>query len=110
VNGELTTKTAKTTKVALDDVTEDLARVLVDAAIQAHRVLGPGLLKSAYEACLGFELHRRSIPFQTQAPIAIEYDGHRLEVGFRADPIVDQRILVELKPWIASKESTKPSC
>jgi GxxExxY protein len=97
VRGESTTKTTKTTKGGLDDDIESFARELVAAAVKVHKSLGPGLLESAYEACLGFELHQRGVPFQTQVSIPVVYEGHRLDAGFRADLILANQILVELK-------------
>ena len=70
---------------------------IVDAAIRLHRRLGPGLLESAYEMILAAELTRRGHKVETQVPISFEYDGMKFENAFRADMIVDGRIVVELK-------------
>lgn len=74
-----------------------LSRQVVDAAIAVHKRLGPGLLESAYEACLCQELASRGIPFQRQASLPIEYDGVRLECGYRLDVVVAGVIILELK-------------
>ena len=76
---------------------EALATAVVDAALKVHRALGPGLLESIYETCLCHELHLRGIPFKTQVPFPIVYEGIRLEGGFRLDVLVDDRLVVEVK-------------
>jgi GxxExxY protein len=76
---------------------ERLAAVLVDACIKIHRDLGPGLLESVYEAVLAHELRVRGCQVARQVPIPVVYEGMRFEEGFRADIVVDGRLLVELK-------------
>lgn len=76
---------------------ERLAAVLVDACIKVHRELGPGLLESVYEAVLAHELRMRGCQVARQVPIPVVYQGMRFEEGFRADIVVDGRLLVELK-------------
>src|SRR5689334_21435176 len=66
-------------------------------AINVHRMLGPGLLESVYEECLCHELATAVVPFTRQRPIPIIYGSVKLECGFRADIIVDDRVLVEVK-------------
>lgn len=75
----------------------DTARVVVDAAITVHRALGPGLLESIYEAALAYELRKRDLEFRRQVPVSVHYDGVCLDVGFRADIVVANRVLLELK-------------
>jgi GxxExxY protein len=70
---------------------------IVDSAIRVHSTVGPGLLESAYEACLAHELRKRGLRVRTQVPMPIIYDGVRIELGYRADLIVDDAIIVELK-------------
>ena len=70
---------------------------IIGAAVEVHRALGPGLLESTYEMCLCHELNTREIPFERQVPIPVEYKGVKLDCGYRADVIVDSRILVEIK-------------
>ena len=74
-----------------------IAREIVDAAVQLHRELGPGLLESVYEAVLAYELQQRGLTVQRQVPVPIEYKGLRFEEGFRADMIVNGLVVVELK-------------
>jgi GxxExxY protein len=70
---------------------------IIDAALHIHKALGPGLLESAYEAVLAHELRRRGLHVRRQHPVPIEYDEVRLEIGFRADLLVDNAIIVEVK-------------
>lgn len=74
-----------------------LASVVVDAALSVHRAFGPGLLESVYERALCMELQERGVPFERQVPIPVRYKGKELGEGFRADIIVANRLLVELK-------------
>ena len=71
--------------------------VIVDAAMKVHSALGPGLLESAYEACLSRELRKRGLRVESQVPISVIYDGETLDVGYRADLIIEGLVLVELK-------------
>ena len=70
---------------------------IIGAAIEVHRVLGPGLLESAYEECLCHELNSRGIPFRRQVEIPVEYKGIKLDCGYTADLVVDDTVIVELK-------------
>src|SRR5436853_4788657 len=76
---------------------EDLTSAIIGAAIEVHRELGPGLLESAYEACLCHELLLRGLPFQRQVPLAVSYKGLLLECGYRIDLVVGDAVVVELK-------------
>jgi len=69
----------------------------VDAAYHVHKSLGPGLLESVYETVLVYELKRRGLKVGRQAPVAIVYDNIKLDEGFRADLIVEDKVIVELK-------------
>ncbi len=75
----------------------ELTEAIIGAAIEVHRILGPGLLESTYEMCLCRELVIRGIPFERQVPIPVEYKGVKLDCGYRADIIVDGTILLEIK-------------
>jgi GxxExxY protein len=70
---------------------------VVDAAMKVHSALGPGLLESAYEACLAYELRKRGRHVVTQSPLPVVYDDVRIDVGYRADMLVDNVVMVELK-------------
>lgn len=75
----------------------ELTRQIIGAAIEVHRLLGPGLLESAYEDCLCHELALRGLHFEKQRPIPLVYKGTKLECGFRLDLLVEGRVIVELK-------------
>ena len=87
----------KTPRKDLDPVSEALAASIVDAAIKVHRVLGPGLLESAYEACLSHELKMRGHSVECQAVLPIRYEDVRVEAGYRIDMVVDKLAILELK-------------
>jgi GxxExxY protein len=74
-----------------------LTETVIGCAIEVHRALGPGLLESAYEICLCRELSLRKIQFECQRPLPVTYKGVKLDCGYRADLIVDERVLVEVK-------------
>ena len=76
---------------------EEIGKTVLDAAFKVHTTLGPGLLESVYEAALAVELKNRGLHVEKQVPIAVTYEGERLEVGFRADLVVERKVLVELK-------------
>jgi len=76
---------------------EAAARQVLDSAMKVHTALGPGLLESAYEVCLDYELSKRGITVKKQVPIAVRYDGVQLELGYRLDLLVDRKVVVEVK-------------
>lgn len=75
----------------------ELAKEAVDIAFKIHSSLGPGLLESVYEAAFAYELEKRKIPYKRQEGILAKYDDAVLDVGFRADIILDGKLLRELK-------------
>jgi GxxExxY protein len=75
----------------------ELSQAIIGCAMRVHSSLGPGLLESAYEACLCHELTRNGMPFQRQVPMPIQYEGIRLDCGFRLDLIVEEQVVVEIK-------------
>ncbi len=75
----------------------ELSRIIVDLCLKIHRRLGPGLLESVYEEVLCYELSKMGIPIRRQAGIPVEYDGLKMDLGFRADIIVDNKVVIELK-------------
>ena len=75
----------------------ELSRIVVDAAYEVHRGLGPGLLESVYEVVLAETVRARGLKVERQKPIPIRFDGQVFDEGFRADLIVEGRVLVELK-------------
>jgi GxxExxY protein len=70
---------------------------IIGAAIEVHKILGPGLLESAYKECLCHELHERSIEFKRQHPLPVVYKNIRLDCGYRLDILDENSIVVELK-------------
>ena len=75
----------------------EIAEVVVDCAFQVHKTLGPGLLESVYEVSLAHELRKRGLHVDRQLPIPIVYDDIKFDEGFRADIVVEQLVLLELK-------------
>lgn len=76
---------------------DSLSNQIIGAAIEVHRQLGPGLLESAYEACLAFEFSQRQIAFERQKPVPVIYKGISLDCGFKLDLVVEGLVIVELK-------------
>ena len=82
----------------------EIARIIVDAAYKIHTTLGPGLLESVYEAILAYELEKRDLQVTRQQPVPVAYESVKLDLGFRADLMVEDKVIVELK----SVERTAP--
>jgi GxxExxY protein len=83
---------------ALFPVTEnEVARQIVDAALHVHRALGPGLLETVYEAALAYELEQRGLRATHQQPIPMAYGPVKFRMGFRADLLVEDEVIVEVK-------------
>ena len=74
-----------------------IAKEVVDAAFRIHTALGPGLLESVYDTVLAYELGRRGLRTVRQQPIPIVYEGVRIDTGFRADLIIEDKVIVEVK-------------
>ncbi|TAM80367.1 MAG: GxxExxY protein [Acidobacteria bacterium] len=74
-----------------------ITQTIIGAAIEVHRTLGPGLLESAYEACLAFELTSRNLAVETQRPLPLVYRDVKLECGYRIDLLVAGTVVVEIK-------------
>jgi GxxExxY protein len=70
---------------------------IIDCCLKIHKTLGPGLLESVYEEVLTYELKRRGLPCDRQVEVPVVYDGMKMDIGFRADIIVDGKDIVELK-------------
>jgi GxxExxY protein len=75
----------------------EIAKEIVDAAYKVHTVLGPGLLESAYETVLAYELGKRGLEVNLQQPVRVTYEDITIEVGYRADMIVEDKVIIELK-------------
>ena len=75
----------------------EIATQILDSSLKIHRALGPGLLESVYEEALVYELSKKKIQYKRQFEIPVFYDNHELGIGFRADLIVQDKVIVELK-------------
>ena len=75
----------------------ELAAIIVDRALQVHKELGPGLFESVYESALAHELELAGLQIERQVPISLEYKGIHFEEGFRADMMVNGKVIIELK-------------
>jgi iron complex transport system substrate-binding protein len=84
-------------KIVIPADVERMATVAVDAAFAVHSEFGPGLLESAYEACFARELELRGINYQRQLAVPLNYKGKLIEVGFRADVVIEGKLVIELK-------------
>jgi len=76
---------------------EETAKTIVDAAIKVHRALGPGLLESAYQACLAYELRKRGLRVECELVLPVVYDGQQIDAGYRIDMLVENCIIIENK-------------
>ncbi|MBN1287700.1 MAG: GxxExxY protein [Anaerolineae bacterium] len=76
---------------------EELTGQIIGAAMEVHREVGPGLLESAYQACLAREFTLRNIPFEREKPVSVAYKGTQIDCGYRLDFLVDGKVVVELK-------------
>ncbi len=90
----MTTEDTESTEEGLH---RELTEAIIGAAITVHRELGPGLLKSVYEKCLAFELADRGLSVSTQKEIPVRYKNLTFDCSFRADLIVENKVLLELK-------------
>lgn len=77
--------------------TNELTHAIIGAAIEVHRRLSPGVLESAYQVCLAYELRKRGFEVEEEKPVPVIYDEVTLECGFRADLVVNGQVVVELK-------------
>jgi GxxExxY protein len=75
----------------------EIGKIIIDAAIAVHRALGPGLLETVYEVVLAHELQKRGLRIERQVPVSIQYDDVKFDEGFRADIIVEGKVIIELK-------------
>ncbi len=76
---------------------EQVAKTIVDSAVKIHRTLGPGLLESAYQQCLAYELRKRGLRVNCEVTLPIKYDGYDIDAGYRIDMLVENSVIVENK-------------
>jgi GxxExxY protein len=74
-----------------------ISKIVVDAAFKVHNTLGPGLLESSYEECLYYELFSRDLLVQKQKPLPLIYEEVKLEIGYRIDLMVENKLIIEIK-------------
>jgi len=87
---------AENTEVA-EKTINGLTQKIIGAAIEVHRILGPGLLESAYEECLAHELSLVGLSFRRQQPLTVHFKGVRLECAYRLDFVIEDQVILELK-------------
>jgi len=75
----------------------EISKVIFDCALKVHRQYGPGLLESAYEACLFYELNKSGLKVEKQKPLSLIYEEVKLEVGYRVDIMVGNKVVIEIK-------------
>jgi len=75
----------------------EIGKIVVDAAITVHKALGPGLFENVYEIALTHELTKHGLDVERQIPVSIEYDGIKFDEGLRADIIIENKVILELK-------------
>ena len=85
-------------------ILQDTTGAIIEAAIKIHKVLGPGLFESVYEEVMEYELKKQGLTVQRQVSIPVWYDELKMDIGFKADLIVDKEVIVEIK----SVETVKP--
>ena len=76
---------------------EDISKIVLDCALRVHKVLGPGLLESAYCECLFYELTKTGLKIEKQKPLPLIYEDVMLDVGYRIDLIVENKFIIEVK-------------
>ncbi len=93
----MTTEAQRHREESRTDPRDGLTERVIGLAIEVHRGLGPGLLESAYEECLCYELKTAGIAFARQVPLPVTYKSVKLDCGYRMDLVVEQRLVIEMK-------------
>ena len=75
----------------------EISKIVFDCALKVHKSLGPGLLESAYEECLFYELKKCNLIVQKQKPLPLIYENVKLEIGYRLDIIIENKVILEIK-------------
>jgi GxxExxY protein len=95
---KITMSQAAAPKLAIRTMTaHEISHAVISAALKVHSALGPGLLESAYEACLAHELKKAGLNVETQVGLPVVYDGIKLDLGYRIDMLVNDLVVLELK-------------
>jgi GxxExxY protein len=92
-----TAETRRAPSMRESDRLDEVSHRIIGAAIEVHRHLGPGLLESAYQSCLAFELKQLGLKVEEQKPLPVVYKQVKLDCGYRLDIVVDDEIIVEIK-------------
>jgi GxxExxY protein len=87
---------------------EQIGSAIVDSAIKVHRALGPGLLESAYQECLAYELRQRGLKVACEVILPVNYDEIEIDAGYRIDMLIEDSAIVEKKPSSAYSLCTGP--
>lgn len=86
-------------------ITEDeISKIVFESALKVHKILGPGLLESAYEECLFYELKKSKLLVEKQKPLPLVYEEVKLEIGYRIDILIENKFIVEIKSVEALNE------
>ena len=75
----------------------EISKIVFDAALKVHQNLGPGLLESAYQECLHYELKKSGLQIEKEKPLPLIYEGVKLEVGYRVDILIENKLVIEVK-------------
>ena len=75
----------------------EISKIIFDCALKVHKALGPGLLESAYEECLYYELKKTGLNVVKQKPLPLIYEDVKLEIGYRVDLIIENKVIIEIK-------------
>ena len=75
----------------------EISKIVFDCALKVHKALGPGLLESAYEECLFYELKKQGLNVMKQKPLPLIYEDVKLEIGYRVDLLVENKVILEIK-------------
>ena len=83
---------------------EEISKIVFECALRVHKILGPGLLESAYEECLFYELKKTNLKIEKQKPLPLIYEEVKLEIGYRIDIIIENKFIIEIKSVEALNE------
>lgn len=75
----------------------EISKIIFDCALKVHKALGPGLLESAYEECMFYEIKKTGVKIEKQKPLPLIYEDVKLEIGYRVDLIIENKVIVEIK-------------
>jgi len=94
----LTARVTKVSQCTQGNMTEnEISKIVFDCALKVHKALGPGLLESAYEECLCYELKKYKLYVEKQKPLPLIYENVKLDVGYRIDILINQKVIIEIK-------------